>query len=216
MLGSLLKSCSTQATASVSFVGSSAATNSNSIDLTGISGLQTDDYVIFAFSDEDISFSMSSSGWSAMSEDFPNSKLINSIRNIAGYKQMGDPVDTTVTISTAVDVGIAIAFRGISNPPSLPTASESATSTNTFDVGSMSVASDGSVSLIIAMHDEASATITGTPSGYTLAATASSTDNSMAMFYKLNVASGTENPGAGVWNATSDSLYTAAYIIPPA
>ena len=216
MLGSLLKSCSTQVTASVSFVGSSDATNSNSIDLTGISGLQTDDYVIFAFSDDATSFSMSSSGWSAMSEDFPNSKLINSIRNIAGYKQMGDPVDTTVTISTAVDVGIAIAFRGISNPPSLPTASESTGSTNTFDVGSMSVTSDGSVSLIIAMHDEASATITATPSGYTLAATASSTTNSMAIFYKLDVASGTENPGAGVWSASSDSLYTAGYIIAPA
>lgn len=213
MLGSLLKSCST---ADVSFVGSSSATNSNSIDLTGISGLQTDDYVIFAFSDDSTSFSLSSSGWSGMSSDFPNSKLINSIRNIAGYKQMGDPVDTVVTVSTAVDAGIAVAFRGISNPPSLPTASESATSTNTFDVGSMSVAGEGSVSLIIAMHDEASATITGTPSGYTLAATASSANNSMAMFYKLDVASGTENPGAGVWSASSDSLYTAGYIIAPA
>lgn len=214
MLGSRLKSCSSGGI--ISFVGENTNTNGVGVTLTGISGLQTDDYVIFAASDEDVSFSMSSSGWSGMSEDFPNSKFINSIRNIAAYKVMGDPVDTIVTVDATVGALIAVAFRGIGTPPSLPTASESATGTNTFDVGSMSVASDGSMSLIIAMHDEQSAIISVAPSGYTVAATASSTNNSMAILYKLNVASGTENPGAGVWNATSDSLYTAAYIIPPA
>jgi hypothetical protein len=97
-------------TTTPSYVGSASASGSSSLSLTGITGLQEGDLVLFWATDDSNTGvrTITSSGWTVAVQ---NSN--NSIQNIVAYKIMGSTVDTSVSVAATVDALTATAWRGV-------------------------------------------------------------------------------------------------------
>mgnify|MGYP001143739836 CR=1 FL=1 len=199
------------------YVGATSASGVSTLNAGSISGSSLGDTYILAAMDDNHLFDVIAPSWSGMTSGFPAPIFTNSIEHIVctktaslfgnsvSFEDTGDP--------HIVDAACAVAFRDMGTPPSTPTASQTASSSN-FSVPSMTVTEEGSTSVIIAMIDDDNATISSVPSGYTLAVQNGRTGGSMAIMYQLGLSAGATGTVNGSWSS-SDALLTYGYIIPP-
>lgn len=198
------------------YVGAVSASGASSLSFSGISGLQEGDLVICNMVDDDNSFDITSSGWTPIvtNGQFPGESSNNNIRNTNCYKYMGSTVDSDISIDKTIDSLCAIAFRNVDIP--LTRGFETVVGGSSFfSSTSVTIVNDNAVHLIVPMIDDDSATISTTPSGYTIAAQAGRLGGSGAILYKMEVPSGTLSGIGGSWSS-SDDLVTRGFELPPA
>jgi hypothetical protein len=193
--------------AEIEFVGANSANGASSLSINGL-GLQQGDLVVAVTSKGAGSYSFSSSGWTGVTSGFPTRLRTNSISHTVCYKEMGATPDTAFSLDTPVDFLGAIAFR---NAQWASTTNETSgfTSSGLAVLPSLSISTNGSAAVYLAMLDDDAAGITtfpnGTPANYTLAENNGQTGGSGAIFYRLDLSSGTESPSSIRW--TSDDAY---------
>ena len=191
-----------------SYVGSASASGASTLSLTGITGLQEGDLVLFWATDDTQTGvrTITSSGWTVAVQ---NSN--NSIQNIVAYKIMGSTVDTSVSVADTVDALTATAWRGVEwdSLSGFTTASS-----NTIDPVSSTVTTDNSVVVVLGAIDDDSSTISSAPTGYTTAVQNGRLGGSNAQMYKTGVSAGTEDPSSYTWS-TTDALLSRTVVLKP-
>ena len=199
--------------AEIEFVGANSANGASSLSISGL-GLQQGDLVVAVAMDDATAFSFSSSGWTGYSTSFPVRARTNSISHTVCYKEMGATPDTAFSLNATVDFVGAIAFRNAQwdNTNDYSTQQSSGLTASRFcAVPSIPISTDGSAAVILAMLDDDDATIDVTPASffggplYTLATSNGRLGGSCAIFYRLDLSSGTESPTAVRWS--SDDAY---------
>jgi hypothetical protein len=191
----------------IEFVGANSANGASSLSISGL-GLQQGDLVVAVAMDDATAFSFSSSGWTGYSTSFPVRTRTNSISHTVCYKEMGATPDTAFSLNATVDFVGAIAFRNAQwdNTNDYSTQQSSGFTASRFcAVPSIPISTDGSAAVILAMLDDDDATIDVTPTNYTLATSNGRLGGSGAIFYRLDLSSGTESPSAVRWS--SDDAY---------
>ena len=192
---------------SPSYVGSTSATSTATLSLTGISGLSEGDLVVFYAVDGSSNRAVSSSGWTELVRGTVNRTGITMY-----YKVMGTTVDTSVVINGTMAVLTASAYRNVSYG-SLSAAAEA--NSTTITPNSATVTDDDSIVLVLASMDRQAATITTAPTGYSTAVLNSVSGNSSgAVLYKTGVSSGTESPSSITWS-TSERLTAYTMVLDP-
>ena len=200
------------------YVDGIASSGVSSLNTSSLSGTQDGDVYIAALMDDVyIDYITTPSGWSGMTSGYPAEDTSGSIARIISYgttsgtvtavhPQDGDP--------HVIDVMSMVAFRNIGTPPSGFTTQETDDYNNEFILNPITVTEENSVILLFAMIDDDNATVTEVPDGFTLAVEDGRDGGSMAVMYQLNPSIGSTNDIVGSWSSP-DSIYTAAYLIPP-
>jgi len=207
-------------TSTPSYVGGASASGSSTLSLTGITGLQEGDLVLF-WATEDANeegFYVTDSWTTVISAND------NSIRNLVAYKVMGSTVDTSVSIYDAtgegnqdsealltIDALTATAWRGVDYTSITQRATDSGTSINPR---SITVTNDNSVVLVLAAIDDDNSTISSPPTGYTTAVQNGRLGGSNAQMYKTGVSGGTEDPSSLSWSS-GDALIAYTLVLSP-
>lgn len=151
----------------IEFVGAVSTSGSSSLSLTGITDLKLGDVVV-AFSQADnTTHTLTSSGWSGWNSNFPGSNINELIHNIAAYKTMGATPDTSIQVNQTVDVICAAAFRNAQWASSTSLAGTGNSSSITAP--NLTINQNDSAAIYFAMLDDDNSTITGVPTGYTIA-----------------------------------------------
>jgi hypothetical protein len=207
MSGISRKLLATAQAALPSFVGATSTSGASSLSLTGITGLQENDLVLFIASDDDFSISVSSGGWTTA---IANTN--NGIRNLVAYKVMGATPDSSITINGTRDALSAVAFRNVSYG-SLD-GFETVSNNYVINPPSVTITEDNSVVVLCAFIDDRPTTINFTSTGYTLATENGRSGGSNALMYKTEVASGTEDPDNYRWNNFDDLLNRTVILNP--
>lgn len=184
--------------ATPSYVGGASNSGGSSLSLTGITNLQEGDLVIVLLSDDTRSFSISSSGWTAVADT-----TASSITHVIAYKVMGASVDTSIGVSTTIDALTATAWRGVEYTSISSVQTDSLS--NTIDPNSVTATDDDSVVLVLTALDDDNSTISSPSTGYTVAAQNGRRGGSNAQMYKTGVSTGTEDPSSLTWSS-SDAL----------
>jgi hypothetical protein len=208
-----LNSAAGNAGAEIEFVGATSASSTSSPSLSGITGLQEGDLVITYATRDSNSFTLSSSGWSGWTVNFPNNNSNSSITNIPAYKIMGATVDTGQSYTAVVQMWTAIAFRNatVDSPVVISFLTGTGASQSP---PSISIATEGSGLVQLCAIDDDISTLTPS-TGYTKAAEAQTNRRgSNALAYKLGLSAGTETPGSFSWSTSDSLLYRALRIIP--
>ena len=197
----------------VEFVGATSRTGNDSLPLTGIAGLQAGDIVVAFSQDDNSAHRLLSSGWSGWNGNFPNSNTDNSIDNIAAYKTMGATPDTSILFDDDVDVICAAAFRGAKWGSS--TSSASSTGTNSITAPSLTISRGGSAAVYFAMLDDDNSTITGVPTGYTIATQNARVGGTGGIIYRLERPAGTESPSGSITFGSTDAIFVRGLVLQP-
>lgn len=200
-----------------SYVGSASTNESTTLSLTGITGLQEGDLVLIWITDDGAEQPLIvSTGWTTVVV----SNFTNSIRNLVAYKVMGSTVDTSIILSddgtldgdtTPVDAFTATAWRGVEWGQIGGFVTGSGT---TIDAGSVTVADDNSVVIVLGAIDDDNSTIFSPPTGYTTAVQNGRLGGSNAQMYKTGVSAGTEDPSSYTWT-TTDALLSRTVVLKP-
>lgn len=191
----------------ITYVDSTSTTDTNTLSLTGITGLSEGDLVVVIAQQGTGSITVTSTGWSSFMPSFPSSENNVAIRNLLFYKVMGSTPDTSVTFTGLPRNSGAAAFRGCK---------EAAITTHTFNVnGSGTASSLDPNALIIAYNNSLAVQCawidddnsTYTPStGFTTAFQQPNNSGSMAMSYKVDVDAGTLDPDSLSWSSADNLL----------
>jgi len=197
----------------VEFVGATSRTNNDNLLLTGIAGLQEGDIVVAFSQDDNNTHTLTSSGWSGWNTNFPSSNNNNNIVNIAAYKIMGATPDTNLRFSDDVDVICAAAFRSAQWVSS--TSSASSTGTNSITAPSLTISRGGSAAIYFAMLDDDNSTITGVPTGYTIATQNARLGGTGGIIYRLERPAGTESPSGSITFGSSDDIFVRGLVLQP-
>jgi len=186
-----------------SYVGATSTNDASTLSLTGITGLAEGDVVIFFCCDDNGAdqATVTSSEWTQLWTS--GSDIVST----AAIKEMGATVDTSISITRANEVLTAIAFRNVS-AADYAVSTESLSSGNQSTFNSVTVSQDNSVVVLAAgLDDDQGSTVTGVPTGYTLAVEEQgASKESGALCYKLSVTSGTESPSALTWSSTDATI----------
>lgn len=182
----------------ISVVGSTTDTTFSTLSFSGITGLAEGDLVVVWLVDNGSAFNVTSSGWSSWVGTFPSSANNVSIRNMACYKVMGATPDTGITVSTGIDCGIAIAFRGAEATPTTNTFQADSNNVDSIDPNTVFIQTDGSVVVQFAGIDDHNATIT--PSTGFTALTAGYAFVTASLCYKLDVDKPSIDPDTISWS----------------
>ena len=194
-------------TSGVEFVGATSVSGDGDLYLTGITGLQDGDLVVFAAMDDSRNFRITSSGWTSMT----NANYSNSIDFVIEYKVMGSTVDTRVFLDETVDALCAIAFRGAADASYSD--SYSGSTSASFSLPTFTIAENNSAALVIAFLDDDDSTISTIPAGYTVATTSGRSGGSAAIMFKLVDAG--NSIVSGSWSSYDNNI-TIGYDISPA
>lgn len=183
--------------ATPSFVGGVGTANeSDTLSLTGITGLQEGDLVIVARTSDTSEEVVTSTGWTTIIYARPNS-----IGTTVAYKVMGATPDTSVSFADQAALS-AVAFRGVEYTSVSTVVSVSSA---TVDPNSVTATDDNSVVVVFSgLDDDNNSSISSAPTGYTVGATGNG-NGSNAFMYKTGVSTGTEDPSSLTWS-TPDAL----------
>ena len=210
----------------ISFVGSTSSNAANganvTADLTNITGLAEDDYVIFAygiggFENYTMSLVSPTGSWTTHSTLYQDDVRDSNLGVFS--KVMGATVDTAVTGDGGATSGrgvacVAMAFRGVDTTTPQDVTRTEAQSADSYrpDPPSITYSTSGAAVVIIGAgaHVRAGHTTTW-PTGYTtnpLHDTGdSSTDISVAVAYNLSPST-PENPGVITFDDADDATYS--------
>jgi hypothetical protein len=177
--------------------------------------------MVVAFSqDSSLSHRLTTAGWSGWNANFPSSNNNNSIVNIAAYKRMGATPDTSISfVETGdpdpadVDVICAAAFRNAQWDSS--TSSASSTGTNSITAPSLTINRSGSAAIYFAMLDDDNSTITGVPTGYTIATQNARVGGTGGIIYRLERPAGTESPSGSITFGSTDAIFVRGLVLGP-
>lgn len=193
-------------------------TLASSLSLTSLN-LQAGDLVIFSITaDSDTFIDPAPSGYTGMHSGYPDS-VLDSIGYAVGYKVMGSPPDSSISLPDPDPSGPrfqAVAFRNVGTPSTTPDSSQSSATGNIFNISNISVSNDDSVVFFVAAIDDNNSTLTLTAGDTQAGIEQISNRGSTALVYRTGVSSGTLSSGTrGIWS-TVDSVMTLAWVIPPA
>jgi len=202
--------------AEIEFVGANSGNGASSLALSGL-GLQQGDLVVAVASADATTFSVSSSGWTGYNTSFSLRDRTNSISHIICYKEMGATPDSTFSLDATVDFIGAIAFRNAqwdSNNDYVNDQTSGFTVGTSCALPSLSISTSGSAAVYLAMLDDDNATVSTTPTNYTLATENGRTGGSGAIFYRLDLSSGTESPSNMSWSS-NDAFLNFGVVLEP-
>jgi hypothetical protein len=192
--------------AEIEFVGATSNNGNFGLSLLPL-GLQQGDLVVFVASDDTANFTFNSSGWTGVNLSFSSADTssLGAIHYVVCYKEMGASPDSFLGLNTTVDFLGAIAFR---NAQWASTTNETiGTTVSRFaSLPSLSISNSGSVAIYLAMLDDDDATVDTTPTNYTLATSNGRLGGSGAIFYRLDLSSGTESPADVRWSSNDEFL----------
>lgn len=200
-----------------SYVGSASTNGTGTLSLTGITNLQEGDLVLIWVTDDGGEQpEVVGDGWTTVVINYNNS-----IRNLVAYKIMGSTVDTSIILTddgtldgdtTPVDAFTATAWRNVEWGQLGGFVTDSGT---TINAGSVNVAANNSVVIVLGAIDDDNSTISSPPTGYTTAVQNGRLGGSNAQMYKTGVSAGTEDPSSYTWSST-DALVSRSVVLKPA
>lgn len=195
----------------IEFVGAVSTSGSSSLSLTGITDLKLGDVVV-AFSQADnTTHTLTSSGWSGWNSNFPGSNTNQLIHNIAAYKTMGATPDTSIQVNQTVDVICAAAFRNAQWASS--TSSAGGGNISSITAPSLTINQSDSAAIYFAMLDDDNSTITGVPTGYTIATQNARVGGTGGIIYRLERPAGTESPSGSITFSSADSIFVRGLVL---
>lgn len=195
----------------IEFVGAVSTSGSSSLSLTGITDLKLGDVVV-AFSQADnTTHTLTSSGWSGWNTNFPGSNTNQLIHNIAAYKTMGATPDTSIQVNQTVDVICAAAFRNAQWASS--TSSAGGGNISSITAPSLTINQSDSAAIYFAMLDDDNSTITGVPTGYTIATQNARLGGTGGIIYRLERPAGTESPSGSITFSSADSIFVRGLVL---
>ncbi len=195
----------------IEFVGAVSTSGSSSLSLTGITDLKLGDVVV-AFSQADnTTHTLTSSGWSGWNSNFPGSNTNQLIHNIAAYKTMGATPDTSIQVNQTVDVICAAAFRNAQWASS--TSSAGGGNISSITAPSLTINQNDSAAIYFAMLDDDNSTITGVPTGYTIATQNARVGGTGGIIYRLERPAGTESPSGSITFSSADSIFVRGLVL---
>lgn len=195
----------------IEFVGAVSTSGSSSLSLTGITDLKLGDVVV-AFSQADnTTHTLTSSGWSGWNTNFPGSNTNQLIHNIAAYKTMGATPDTSIQVNQTVDVICAAAFRNAQWASS--TSSAGGGNISSITAPSLTINQNDSAAIYFAMLDDDNSTITGVPTGYTIATQNARVGGTGGIIYRLERPAGTESPSGSITFSSADSIFVRGLVL---
>lgn len=195
----------------IEFVGAVSTSGSSSLSLTGITDLKLGDVVV-AFSQADnTTHTLTSSGWSGWNSNFPGSNTNQLIHNIAAYKTMGATPDTSIQVNQTVDVICAAAFRNAQWASS--TSSAGGGNISSITAPSLTINQNDSAAIYFAMLDDDNSTITGVPTGYTIATQNARLGGTGGIIYRLERPAGTESPSGSITFSSADSIFVRGLVL---
>lgn len=195
----------------IEFVGAVSTSGSSSLSLTGITDLKLGDVVV-AFSQADnTTHTLTSSGWSGWNSNFPGSNTNQLIDNIAAYKTMGATPDTSIQVNQTVDVICAAAFRNAQWASS--TSSAGGGNISSITAPSLTINQNDSAAIYFAMLDDDNSTITGVPTGYTIATQNARLGGTGGIIYRLERPAGTESPSGSITFSSADSIFVRGLVL---
>ena len=195
----------------IEFVGAVSTSGSSSLSLTGITDLKLGDVVV-AFSQADnTTHTLTSSGWSGWNSNFPGSNTNQLIHNIAAYKTMGATPDTSIQVNQTVDVICAAAFRNAQWASS--TSSAGGGNISSITAPSLTINQSDSAAIYFAMLDDDNSTITGVPTGYTIATQNARLGGTGGIIYRLERPAGTESPSGSITFSSADSIFVRGLVL---
>lgn len=186
------------------YVGEASTGGTGVLFLTGITGLQQGDLVVFCVASGHVGITLESSGWTTALYEADGVAA-----TLIAYKVMGATVDSSVEVSggttnTAFAL-TATAWRGaeFTSVSSVVTASST-----TIDPPSVTATDNNSAVLVFSSIDDDVSTISSAPTGYTIGPEASynisTFRTSAAQMYKTGVSTGTEDPSSLTWSSADD------------
>ena len=195
----------------IEFVGAVSTSGSSSLSLTGITDLKLGDVVV-AFSQADnTTHTLTSSGWSGWNSNFPGSNTNQLIHNIAAYKTMGATPDTSIQVNQTVDVICAAAFRNAQWASS--TSSAGTGNSSSITAPNLTINQNDSAAIYFAMLDDDNSTITGVPTGYTIATQNARVGGTGGIIYRLERPAGTESPSGSITFSSADSIFVRGLVL---
>jgi hypothetical protein len=212
MLRSAMLRAASNAGAEIEFVGATSNNGASSLSLSGL-GLQQGDLVVAVTSTTVGSYSFSSSGWTGVNSNFPTRDRTNSISYTVCYKEMGATPDTSFALNATVDFLGAIAFRN-AQWASITSEASGTTISSLAALPDLTISTDGSAAIYLAMLDDDNSIVTVTPQNYTLATSDGQTGGSGAIFYRLDLSSGTEDPFSVRWSS-NDAYLNIGLVLEP-
>jgi hypothetical protein len=197
----------------IEFVGAVSTSGSSSLSLTGITDLKPGDVVVAFSQDDNDTHTLTSSGWSGWNSNFPGSNGNQLIQNIAAYKTMGATPDTSIQVNQPVDVICAAAFRNAQWASS--TSSAGGGNISSITAPSLTINKNDSAAIYFAMLDDDNSTITGVPTGYTIATQNASVRGTGGIIYRLERPAGTESPSGSITFSSADSIFVRGLVLQP-
>jgi hypothetical protein len=199
----------------IQYLGSTAKPNAEGTSLVLPSGLQQNDLVVYAFSNDGTP-SSAPSGWTN-----GQNGSSNSVGYRWGYKFMGATPDTTIAVSNSNDAAITFAFRNVNTTTPLDVTVPSIATATSGMPNPPSITTSTDKSMIVALgfldDDELNNTVVA-QSGYTIINSASGDETTVMASYKVKTPAGADDPAAftNTGTAGTDSWVGATLALRPA